>query len=270
MSKFYGQRITQFPDQVTNDPARGLITRRAWRCTPAAAIEKMNELISLGVRFDHDPGTDGGYQWVVANYSGEAGGQPSNVPLKDVWTMPNNDLEKDIWVNPKVTTELAATLSSGIPTADYFKIKNEVEGILDGSIIISGTPVPGKSALSTLWSGWSDDFKKFVRTLARGSVVGYAVSQYVLRNEKEVASNYGEFTSAAIPAYLYANKILTTTELLTGYNVQPLALRFVVPSTGVWLQGTPQFLEGPRGGTYRIVQEWRHADEYDDFLYDPI
>src|SRR5690606_13503092 len=113
---------------------------------------------------DHDPGTGGGYQWVIAFYS-NAAGLPTSAPLSDIWSMPGNDLEKDLWTHPKVTAAFAGDLSSGIPTQAYFTKRKEIEEIVTGELALTD---------STIWAGASDDLKKFMRSLARG-VVGYPV-----------------------------------------------------------------------------------------------
>ena len=259
MSTFYGESIAQFPDQVSYDPRTGVTVRRPWRGTPDAIASKMTELSAEGTKFDHDPGTSGGYEWITAFYS-NAAIAPASVPISDIWSMPGNDLEKDLWLHPKVTAEFAADLSGGFPTQAYFTKKKEIEEIVDGTLALDD---------STIWAGASDNLKKFIRALARG-VVGYPVSQYVVRNTKVVAKGYGSFVDAAIPAYTYVGKILTTSDLQNGFGV-PGEISFVMPG-GYWLQRTPTVL--PDNSTtsqqWVITQEWWHTDEYDDFVYDPI
>lgn len=264
MSTFYGSDLAQFPDQISFDPRSGMTVRRPWRGTPTKIVEKINELLAAGVKFDHEPGTSGGYQWVFALYQLlPGGGSSTTTPITDIWSLPGNDLEKDIWRHPKVKALFSEFLdSNGDPKLDgsFFSHRRQIEDLASGEASVNDKDI------AAWWNSANSAKKKFVRNLSRGET-SFVIDQYVLRNEKTVANDYVSFTDGAIPAYAHRGKILTTNELQVGFGV-PTVLRFAMPA-GFWLQKTPSVLPG-RLDQWVITQEWLHTDDYDDFLYDRI
>lgn len=266
--KFYGHADANELASVRSwHPRTGWSITRRWTGNPAALDTIQAQLLADGVPIDRDPGERGGFGRISGTFGADTD-QPEDQPLSDNWSLVGNDLEKTLWELPQVVAE-----TSKIPGDDTTKIqrlarlKADIDALVRGQTTTTGDTgeeidlTVDQLMLVVAALGMSTTvFLGLMKSMAAG-VESWSVSQFVLRNVRVLAKNFG---SSLKPNYDNVGKVLTTATLKQQEQV-PSVLPFDIPE-GVWLKRTPTADYESADKTV-VTREFWHADSYDKFVY---
>lgn len=223
-------------------PAGGWTTVRTYHGPIDAVQGIIPNLVNQGLRFSEFPVQDGIRGVEIRFSDAQDGAAPPTNPDDEqttTWELVGNDLNKDLFDHPNYTALSEAN-------------KKTLKDYRDGAKKIDDADV----------SALTGNAEKFRDLITKG-VEGFTVSQYILRKTGVVALNWsGTFGITNVGDY-YA----TTTDLSDTENV-PATLKFSLP-TGQWLKRTPTIRQN-RDGRWVSSQEWWHADDWSDVLYDEV
>lgn len=235
--------LTEQPPEKEYIPNRGWETVRIWYGTEQACYGFASQLIQTGYRIRISRVENLTYGIEARIPDAQDGATPPNNPDDQqvvTWELVGNDLNKSLFDHDDFES---------IPLEDD---KQTLRDLRDGRKSFT-------SDFATLLTGTAAQFRDL---LAKG-VQGFTVSQYVLRRTGTVPLDWnGQFAMTNV------GKVYTSTSQLETEESVPATLNFVMPS-GQWLKRTPSIRQ-QRDGRWTINNEWWHADEWSDLLYDAV
>lgn len=236
--------LVEQPVRREYDPKEGWVTLVPYHGPTAAVQGAIPAMVSAGLRFSEFP-VEAGIRGIEIRYSNaQDGAAPATNPDTEqtvTWELAGNDLNKDIFTSDKFT---GGTLDD----AD----RENLEGLRDGTVRQTHSVI----------TGMTGDPASFRDLIIQG-VETYTISQYILRRTGVVALDWaGTF---GIPN---VGDFYETTADLSSEEEVPSALKFSMPS-GQWLKRTPTVRQN-KDGRWVSTQEWWHADEWSDVLYDAV
>ncbi|MEK9752253.1 MAG: hypothetical protein VW338_03450 [Rhodospirillaceae bacterium] len=223
-------------------PSVGWQTIRTWHGEKAAIEGMLPQFSAFGVRlrtFKVDPAFHGLQAFFPDAQDGTSPADP-DAKMNIVWELHGNDLNKSIFTHPK----FQAIASK----ADQETLKKFSRGQLNYT----------EQAVQDL----TGDAALFREEIHKG-VQAYSVAQYVLRRNANVPLAWNGSVAMTDVGKVYA----TTGDLKTKEGV-PNTLFYTLPD-GEWLKRAPQIRQ-QRDGSWNIVNEWWHADDASDLLYEVI
>lgn len=260
MGTFYGSSATPVWFGRVWDPRRGWSTVKYQRGTPADMLVAFNAARAAGYRVREDPDPEGGFTTISIEI-GNDDNHPLDEPLTDEWSLVGNDLEKSIFNHSKVEVLRAGggQTNQAWDSTKSAAFRKACEEVASGS-----TTDDIETVLFEKYSAWSqneiDTAGEIVNELARGTEA-FTVSQFVLKRTTIVPQRTDLKKSVEGAGLVY-----TTEQLQSAESVVPETLKFILPA-GFWLKRTPTVTQEGRD-KWRFEQEWWHADDYSEFLYD--
>lgn len=234
--------LTLQPERREYTPKEGWITFVPYHGPTDAVQGAIPALVAQGLRFSEFPVQDG-IRGIEIRYSNaQDGAAPATNPDTEqtvTWELAGNDLNKDLFDHDNYTA---------LSTANQKTLKE----LRSGNLKIDDAAV-------TALTGDAEKFADLIKTGAEG----FTVSQYVLRRTGVVALNWqGTFGITNVGDYY------SSTTALSDAEDVPAALKFSLPA-GEWLKRTPSVRQN-RDGRWVSTQEWWHADDWSDVLYDVV
>lgn len=269
---FAGVTAIELDLTVRWNPRTGKTFIRHWKGSPTEIEIIETQARALG--FQYSTHWDGGYLVIDVDYPEDAEGDVTT-PLSDEWEADSNYLQKDIWALPRIQTELRLIGPSTDPTVRGF-FRNDLENLArgnpttvgtDGSettitleILLGSAVTGGTGGITGIPAAYGADpevFYDLYEALTRG-VTSWEIDTYVLRNR--VVTNKRSTIKAS---RTNVGKIHNASTILA---ILPAEVKMEIPETGYWLKRIPK-VDQIEKGKWEIVQEYWHADEYEDLIY---
>lgn len=194
------------------------------------------------VRVIDEPGTPNATLEVRADDALD-GEEAAEIELNQTWEKITNLLEKDLYTFPGIAATPAAR------AATIAGIKQAVELVQNG-----------EASVEDYEDAFGNAIANRIYLLKVGGTESYRVPQYVLRRTTTLASSYQDEWPE--------------TNILRQWTAEQLIAEYAIPDTrtfhvdeGAWLyQGVLSNTQQSNGGAI-VVEEWWHADEWDELLY---
>lgn len=271
MSAFFGiTGLVELPSIVNWDYRSGDTLQRRYRGTRAECDAAAVSVRAAKQRYSIEQPEYAGYAILNVFASVEDDADPAQ-PLSSEWELVGEDLEKTIWMHPKwlAIAKRIRDEDGEVASDEIALARSMIEALARGETkftLASGEEIALSKAyiMADIWAeGLSTtqttNLSQLIDDVCDG-VESWPVSRYVLRHSSVVSAS----TTIRLN-YVGVGKMYTTAKITRTEDIDQVILG-TLPA-GYWLKRTPT-LRTSGSAKYQITQEYWHADDYSEFLYD--